>query len=501
MTEEVRETEFKFRVDADFCLPDLTESGFLVQRHEPMTLHADYFDTARSTLLRWGITLRHRVGGVDDGWHAKVPVSGAPSTTRDEIRIGEAGDTVPAVLVQILSPLVRGQDLVHRARVTTERTPFVISSPTDEALVELVDDRVEVESSGSRTRFREIEVEVMSDSIPAREAAARVGEVLVAAGARPSSLSKAAAALGHVGAPDVPDLPPVTADGLAVDALRALLARHVRHLLMADVGVRRDLPDSVHQMRVAARRLRSTFATYRGLLDPDAIAYAREDLAWVARELGAVRDTEVIHELLVELTLSLHDDRDRAAARAAVDRWFERRMPAAQASVMAALRTDRHDQLLEDVIGFVAEPPVTDEAFRRVDEVLLPRVQRAWRRLVKAVDSLTEGSSDDEWHSARIRAKRARYAAEGLVPVMGKRMRACAEYLAQVTDLLGTHQDAHVARDILRTIATGSTTSREEAYALGMMSQHEAAQQNDFRREFRRLWPNVVHAAERAGLG
>ena len=57
--------------------------------------------------------------------------------------------------------------------------------------------------------------------------------------------------------------------GLAVDAIRAVLSQHVRHLLLADVGVRRDLPDSVHQMRVAARRLRSALATFAPLLQAE----------------------------------------------------------------------------------------------------------------------------------------------------------------------------------------------------------------------------------------
>jgi CHAD domain-containing protein len=107
---------------------------------------------------------------------------------------------------------------------------------------------------------------------------------------------------------------------------------------------------------------------------------------------------------------------------------------------------------------------------------------------------------DEQWHEVRILAKKARYAAEGLGPVMGKTMLACAGALAKVTDLLGTHQDAHVARTVLRSLASGSETSTQEAFALGMMSQHEAERQRDFRKEFRRLWPDVVHAAHKAGL-
>jgi CHAD domain-containing protein len=409
-------------------------------------------------------------------------------------------ETVPTELVQILTPLLRGQEVVHRAHVTTQRKPYLISSFADEALVELVDDHVEVSGYGSLSTFRELELELVADSPAARAAAALIGNHLRDLGATPSSVSKAASALGDVGPPDVPEFPQVGPEGLAVDALRALLARHVRHLLMSDVYVRRDVPDSVHQMRVAARRLRSTFSTYRTLLDKEAVAPVREDLAWLARELGAVRDTEVIHELLVGLASELDGHVDRVAARASVDRWYERKMPAARASVSAALRTDRHDQLLEDLIAFVNEPPVTDDAFRPVADVLLPRVRCTWRRLSHRVDALDTTAPDEQWHEVRILAKKARYAAEGLAPVIGKHMLTSAGALAKVTDLLGTHQDAHVARTVLRTLATGSETSSSEAFALGMMSQHEAERQQDFRTGFRQLWPDVVHAATRAGL-
>lgn len=497
--QEVRETESKYRVDPDFTLPDLG-TDFRVDSQPEMTLEADYYDTEHTTLLRWGITLRHRTGGIDDGWHAKVPVVGASHGTRDEIRMSSAEQGVPAALVQILTPLLRGQDLVHRAHVTTRRRPFLISTPLDEALVELVDDRVEVNGAGTHATFRELEVELVADTPAAHDALVRIGDRLVAAGATPSSLSKAAAALGAVGPPEVPEFPAVGPDGLAVDALRSVLARHVRHLLFSDVAVRRDLPDSVHQMRVAARRLRSTFSTYRTLLDKDAVAPIREDLAWLARELGAVRDTEVIHELLVDLSQTLPEEQDRVTARAAVDAWFQRRMPAARASVLAAIRTDRHDQLIEDLIAFVIEPPVTDDAFRPVEDVLLPRVRRVWRRLASRVEELDMAAPDEQWHEVRILAKKARYAAEGLAPVMGRPMHKCAERLAAVTDLLGTHQDAHVAREVLRSLATSSETAPQESFVLGMMSQHEADRQRDFRTAFADLWPDVVHTAHRAGL-
>ena len=57
-----------------------------------------------------------------------------------------------------------------------------------------------------------------------------------------------------------------------------------------DPAVRLDADDAVHKMRVAVRRLRSTLATYRRLLDRDVTEPLRDELKWLGGVLGAVRD-------------------------------------------------------------------------------------------------------------------------------------------------------------------------------------------------------------------
>src|SRR5690606_11847639 len=68
----------------------------------------------------------------------------------------------------------------------------------------------------------------------------------------------------------------------AGDALTAALRDDIDRLLTAEPEVRRDAADSVHQMRVATRRLRSILRSYTGLLDPGATNEVRTELAWLA---------------------------------------------------------------------------------------------------------------------------------------------------------------------------------------------------------------------------
>lgn len=79
----------------------------------------------------------------------------------------------------------------------------------------------------------------------------------------------------------------------AGDALTAALCDDIDRLLTAEPEVRRDAADSVHQMRVATRRLRSILRSYTGLLDPGATNEVRTELAWLAGVLGVARDAEV----------------------------------------------------------------------------------------------------------------------------------------------------------------------------------------------------------------
>jgi CHAD domain-containing protein len=504
-----REVERKLRVHGLFEMPDLADagSGIATERHEPFTMLAVYHDTAQLTLFRWGITLRRREGGGDEGWHMKLPVAGADGSSRDEMRLpldsGPVG-AVPGAFVEVISPLLREQHLGAVITLSTERTPTILTGPDGHPLVEVVDDIVTVLHEGRTVSvFREIEVEALDPEDPASlDTIDLVVRRLLDLGAEPSSVSKAASALGPRTAepPDVPALSVPGPDGLAVDAIRAVLAQHVRHLLMADVGVRRDLPDSVHQMRVAARRLRSSLATFAPLLDADTATGLKEELKWVASELGAIRDTEVMLERLDAHAGDLPDVADVQRARAAIDPFLTGRLATARSSALAALRSDRHQQLVDDLMSAAIDPPVVDAAYTPCSESLFPLVSRTWARLDKAIARLDLDGPSTPWHLARIKAKRARYAAESVAAIFGKDMQRLAARLADVTELLGDHQDAHVAQTIIRELAAHADTDGATGLSLGLLHSYESEVEIIDRLRFADLWPGVRRSARKAGV-
>lgn len=498
-----REVERKLRVHAFFKLPDLSGIPTVtnVEDQPPFTMRATYFDTEELTLFRWGITLRRREGGADAGWHLKLPVAGADGSTRDEVRLPlTPANHVPATLVDIVSPLLLGKALGPVVGLETQRHPYLLTN-ADGGMVELVDDTVSIrEDDNVVAVFREIEVEADdAGHTPSLTLMESVVAGLEDAGAVPGTASKAASALGPRASapPDVAVPPMPDANGLAADALRTMICTHVRDLLLADVAVRRDLPDAVHQMRVAARRLRSVLRTFDPLFEPTWSQPLQAELKWLATELGSIRDTEVLEERLDAHAQLLPTDA-RDVATPAIHAFLERRQEGAKSSALAALRSDRHDFLLEDLVDGSHSPRFTDAAFQSCAKAFPPLVLVAWRRLAKAVRELEITGPSRRWHAARIKAKRARYAVESVVPLFGTPMRRLARKLADTTDVLGNHQDAAVAQELLVEIA--GTCDGMTAFALGILHEREFEFEMDDREIFSALWPSTIRAAKKSGL-
>src|SRR4029453_14799508 len=132
-----------------------------------------------------------------------------------------------------------------------------------------------------------------------------LSEILVDRGARGGAgpldnVPKLVRALGPRAAspPDV-EVAQLDEHATVADVVRRELATSVGRLLRHDAGVRLgEDPESVHQARVATRRVRSALRTFRDVIEPDWGRSLRDRLKGVAGRLGAVRDTEVLPDRL-----------------------------------------------------------------------------------------------------------------------------------------------------------------------------------------------------------
>lgn len=495
-----REVERKLRVHALYRIPPLAgchPSISAVSPQSAVTMTAVYHDTDDLTLFRWGITLRRREGGADEGWHIKFPVDGSDSHARDELQLslseGAIGE-VPAAYRDLVSALVRQQSLGPVVTLRTERHPYHLLDSQGRLVAELVDDTVAILDAGRvASSFREIEVEECDVEVRAADDLLdAVVSVLVAEGATPGSSSKAAGALGPRASapPDIPEPSWPSPGDPSSDAVRALLAVHTRRLLLQDVRFRRDLPDAVHQMRIAIRRLRSGLKVFRDLIDEEWAAQLRTDLGWAASQLGLARDTEVLTKRLHSHAQQL-DDADSGRAWGALAPWLEERTEVARTHALDALRTERCATLLQSLVDACANPQLTELADHPCNETLPPLMHSAYRRLNRVVSELTDTSPSADWHEARIDAKRARYAMEAVVPIFGEKARVIATDFAAVTDILGDHQDAYVAQEAIRERMGLGGVDADTAFSLGLLHGLEVRDELQLRINFWQVWPSV----------
>ena len=506
----MREVEAKFRVHPAYRLPEVAGNAdgvAAVDAPVGQELRAIYWDTSDLRLAREGITLRHRSGeGDKDGWHLKLPVheAGVPDAgtgTREELHASGPDDQVPDQLRSLVAVHLRSAVLGPVATLVTARSKFALRDNDGNVVAEMTDDVVSVLNQGHvAAKFREIEVEDAGGGIAVLHA---VGDVLRSAGAVGGEfVPKVVRALGPraTADPDPPQPAPVSLDDPARLAIVAVLRRYVRVFMAQDPAVRRDRPDSIHQMRVAARRLRSALKTFGPLVDDVWAKSLREELKWVADSLGAARDNEVMLARLIRDLDALPADVVLGPVRARIERELGGDLTRARAAAVETLNTERYLALVDRLVDAAWDPVTTGLAEEATGRALPECVRSAWKRLARDAARLRRpGATDEDWHEARIAAKQVRYAGEAVAPFFGKAAKALASRAEEVQEVLGEHQDAAVACAVLRRLASAPKPTAG-GFTLGLLYAHQREAMTAAQSRFGAVWAETAKAKHRKWL-
>lgn len=261
------------------------------------------------------------------------------------------------------------------------------------------------------------------------------------------------------------------------DVVLAYLGTHAARLKALDPAVRRDAPDSVHQMRVAARRLRSTLQAYPAILSSPATQHMRDELKWLGGMLSEARDNEVLGQYLQTTLGGMPPELVLGPAQARLRAHFAPREASARSALLDALNSARYLTMLAELDQLLADPPLAAAAAKPAGDVLPQAVARAYRRTRRwagrARRAGTGPARDTALHETRKAAKRARYAAEAAEPALGKKARRFAKRMKAVQAALGDQHDAVTARGVAREIGIRAHLAGENAFSWGLL--HERA--------------------------
>ena len=478
MTSGHLEVETKYDVDEGFFVPDLSGLDGVTTVDAPVEhlLEAVYLDTEDLRLLRARITLRRRTGGTDAGWHLKLPAG----TARRELHapLGRATKKAPRALQAPVAGVLRGAKAQPVATLRTRRVVTALRGADGQLLAEIADDTVSATllaapgAAAELSTWHEVEVELGAgdDAL-----AAAVGERLVEAGARPS---ESASKIGRVLHGRLAALPSGTAalaerthGGSAGEFLHATLSDQVAGLQAADVMLRTEQPDAVHQVRVGARRLRSTLAAFHPLMDETTVRSLRDELSWLGAQLAGARDAEVALEHLREMVQAEPVELVLGPVAARIQQAEFTEVRAGLDRALLTLSEPRYLRLLDDLHAFLAHPPFTPGAEEPLRPVLRDTTQRSVKRLRRRMKAARQAEGEartEALHEVRKAAKRARYAAEVGAGELAH-VKALARSAKRVQTVLGELQDTVVTREQCRRLGIAAAAAGENAFTYGRL--------------------------------
>lgn len=261
--------------------------------------------------------------------------------------------------------------------------------------------------------------------------------------------------------------PPLVPGMSAAEAFsRIAVSAHAHLLANHECLLRHGAAESIHQMRVALRRLRSAMTMFREMLTDPVSEALREELRWLQQILGAARDWDV---LLADTVAPLQGLLGDLAGYERLCGLIAERRQQARAQALAELAQPRLAKLMLRLAfwtdGAGADHPLAQRPVEELARLILDKRHRRVRReMARFPDLSVEGR-----HQCRIDIKKLRHAVDffaGLYPA--RRGQRLLPLLAALQDRLGTLNDVAIARDKLEALVM-EDGSPELAWAAGQL--------------------------------
>ena len=236
--------------------------------------------------------------------------------------------------------------------------------------------------------------------------------------------------------------PPLRGSMTCEAAFRTAASHYLLHLTAQHPGTCAGEPHSLHAMRVAMTRLKTTIALFSPMVDGDEQLRLAAELKWLNAHLGIVRDLDVALERLAKT-------RNRTGAS---DRPWKQERAACQRHLTRALRSPRYRRLIRDITAWIENgdwsrkrsKTATERRTQPAAEYCSGTLKEWQAKLLKKSRKLKEFGARKR-HRVRLANKRLSYAIESaaeLAPpdetparlAMLKHLRKAQKSLGQLND-------------------------------------------------------------------
>ena len=448
---------------------------YAIAKPRQQQLASIYFDTPELHFRRHDAALRVRKvserGGRTDYWLQTLKgggqvAAGLHQRGEWESRVAGPQPELAALIAMVgpgsawaklLSAQALAQRLVPIFTTRVRRTTWLLRLPQGDE-IELALDQGTLRHDAAQEPISEIELELKSGD-PARLFDFALA-LLKAVPLRIGNLSKAGRGYALY-APQPPAvveaLPIELAPGLTVEqGFQAIAGNCLAQLQGNEVGVAQGTdPESVHQMRVGLRRLRSALGLF-GDVAP-CPAELQQELVWLASELGAARDWEVLAGQTLPALAATGDAAPwgprQPAATGVGPPKPQHAPPARGAGGEARLLLCLGGWLQGARWRETLAAPGQKALAAPLAAFAMQALARRHATLKKRGKRLHDGTPQAR-HRVRIAAKNLRYAAEFFQSLYSaKRLRPYVAALTGLQGVLGQLNDASVADALLRQLA------------------------------------------------
>lgn len=482
--------------------------GLVIEPRPTQQLHDTYLDTEDWRIYRAGFALRMREGlhlakGAQRKGSGAVrgkkeatlkAFKSAREDVADRIELSEQlRASTPTALMQLRGPVgsrvhaVTGRRPLHTLfEVRTRRQRFAVRKDGAElgeiALDETVITRPD---GGSRTSTQRVEVEALGEEHEPLERLVKALRSQCALESADRSKYELGLSLGL--APPQPIVEPAAVEGgmpvaeAARASLRRLLAAWLAHEPAARLG---DDPEALHALRVTARRMDAILSLFSGYL-PHALSRAHPKLKTLLRSLGAVRDLDLQLAELASFRKALPEA--EGAAFEPLVRYLQSHRARARASMLRALDAKATASWLESLEAAIAPAEGPEDALETVAPGL---ITDRFRKLRKVFRQLSDHATMEEYHKARRRAKKLRYAIEPVASVYGKPAAELLRTLRRLQDCLGAQHDAYVAMTRLAELASRTRVGLPPTtvFLMGRLAEHYRSSVTGQRKKIEKTW-------------